>query len=108
MEALIIEQAADSPQVVLDAQNQTFLLRGRSIMIDAESFYQPILKWLNAYRKNPLPNTKFVFDLEYLNTTSSKFLLAMIALIENTPDSEIDWHFREEQILDNDIISEEE
>jgi hypothetical protein len=108
MEALIIEQTPDSPQVVLDVENNQFLLRGRSIMADAESFYLPILKWLNTYRKNPLPASKFVFDLEYLNTASSKFLLALISLIENTPDTEIDWHFREEQILDDDIIQEEE
>jgi hypothetical protein len=77
-------------------------------LLDAEAFYQPIIKWLYDYKKNPNESTRFEFNLEYLNTISSKFILPIIALMENTPNSEIDWHFRDEQLLDGEMIPEGE
>jgi hypothetical protein len=104
--SLIIEATNESPKVVLNPAEGIFLFEGRSLLLDAESFYQPIIKWLYDYKKNPNESTKFEFNLDYLNTISSKYILPIIALMENTPNSEIAWHFREEQLLDGDIIAE--
>jgi hypothetical protein len=104
--SLIIEATNESPKVVLNPVEGVFLLEGRSLLLDAEAFYQPIIKWLYDYKKSPNESTKFEFKLDYLNTISSKYILPIIALMENTPNSEIEWHFREEQLLDGDIIAE--
>ena len=82
MEALRIQQTDDSPEVILDQEGNRFEISGKSLPEDVVQFYQPVLNWLNAYRKKPKPFTRFVFKLSYFNTASSKLILDILMILE--------------------------
>ena len=82
MEALRYEQTDDSPEVILDQEGQRFEISGKSLPEDVVDFYQPVLNWLNEYRKSPNPRTEFSFRLIYFNTASSKLILDILMILE--------------------------
>jgi hypothetical protein len=47
-------------------------MEGRSIPENVIDFYQPILRWIDEYAQNPLPETLVHMKFEYFNTSSSK------------------------------------
>ena len=82
MEALRIEKTDDSPEVILDQEGNFFEISGKSLPEDVVQFYQPVLDWLDEYRKNPKPFTRFDFKLSYFNTASSKMILDIMMILE--------------------------
>ncbi len=78
MRVIKIQGSDDTPKVILDADNNTFEISGRSLPEDVVAFYDPILEWLDEYAQNPLEKTVFNFKLEYFNTASSKLLLDVL------------------------------
>ena len=100
MEALKIDGTEDSPTVTLDLDANIMVLEGRSLPEDVNTFYEPVLSWLEEYSKNPLDNTVFNFKLSYFNTASSKVILDILTqfeeMIEEGHHVLVRWHFPEE------------
>ncbi|TAD99353.1 MAG: DUF1987 domain-containing protein [Bacteroidetes bacterium] len=86
MKAINIAKTADSPSIILDKANGLFEISGRSMPLNAQKFYQPVLDWLDKYSKNPNPVTTFWFNLEYFNTGSSKLILDIFDRLEEMKD----------------------
>lgn len=98
MEAIHIEATEDSPEVVLNQNNDTFTIVGRSFPEDPFTFYQPILNWIREYIKNPKKETLFEFKLDYFNTASSKQLFEIMLLLEKLSKKskvKVKWFYRE-------------
>ena len=100
MEALKIIGTEDSPQVTLDLDANIMELEGRSLPEDVNTFYEPVLSWLEEYSKSPLENTVFNFKLTYFNTASSKVILDILTqfeeMIEEGHQVLVRWHFPDE------------
>ena len=100
MEALRITGTEDSPHVNLDLNENILELAGRSLPEDVNTFYEPVLSWIEEYSKNPLPSTVFDFKLTYFNTASSKVILDILThfeeMIEDGHHVLVRWHFPEE------------
>jgi len=100
MEALKITETEDSPQVTLDLDANIMELEGRSLPEDVNTFYEPVLSWLEEYSKSPLENTVFNFRLTYFNTASSKIILDILTqfeeMIEEGHQVLVRWHFPDE------------
>lgn len=96
METLLIEQTDDSPRVVLDPVDKLFEISGKSLPEDVTDFYQPVLDWLNAYRKEPDSETIFNIRLIYFNTSSSKLIMDIFLIFEEMVEEGhkvvIKWH----------------
>jgi hypothetical protein len=80
--ALKLNGTEDSPEVVLDQENNVFVLSGRSLPEDAMEFYKPIFSWIRSYLKDPNPNTELHIKLQYFNSSSVKQILDLILLLE--------------------------
>lgn len=97
MEVIKILGTDDTPNVILDAENEIFEISGRSLPEDVTAFYEPILTWLEDYADNTNEKTIFTFKLVYFNTASSKLLLDILMkleeLYENGKDILIKWYF---------------
>lgn len=78
MEALIRKPTKTTPYVRLDADEGTYLIAGRSIPIDAELFYRPILNWIDGLLKNPPSRLEFCFRYDFFNIASSKRVLFIL------------------------------
>lgn len=83
LEPIILEKTKNSPEIIMDKENKTFKIAGRSIVEDPGEFYAPIYNWLDEYVKSPLPETDFIFDLEYFNSSSARQIMEIIMLLEN-------------------------
>jgi len=104
MEPLIIEATEDTPEVYFHPKENVFKFSKSSLPENAIEFYKPILEWLKKYQSNPNPETVFDFDIEYLNTASSKQIFEVIMLIngisENS-DVTVRWHY---DVIDEDML----
>jgi TPR repeat protein len=95
MDNLLIQDTVKTPLIDFDYSTGIMLIKGRSIPQDAELFWEPILKWFYAYSSNPCSKTKFIFEFEYFNISSSKrvlFLLYKMAeMHENGHEILVQW-----------------
>jgi hypothetical protein len=82
MEILRIEAMEDIPEIILDKENEVFEISGMSLPEDVNSFYEPVLKWMEEYARNPNHKTLFKFRFTYFNTASSKIILDILTILE--------------------------
>jgi len=82
METLRIEATDDSPQVLLDQEDNQFEISGKSLPEDVVDFYQPVMDWLKEYRKKPNARTEFNLKMIYFNTASSKQIMDILMVFE--------------------------
>lgn len=66
MDTYIKESTRSEPKVLLDKENNTFEMLGKSLPENVNDFYNPILAWLEIYAQSPNPQTKFVMKFIYL------------------------------------------
>lgn len=103
MEALIRQGDQTYPTIVLDPANDRFEISGKSVPEDTETFYRPVIKWLEEYAKNPNDETKFLIKLDYLNVTSSKRILYILfklnELLKKGKKVSVSWYYMEDDEL---------
>jgi hypothetical protein len=105
MKPLIIQATEDTPEIIFDPENGIFKISNVSLPENAIEFYAPILDWLKKYKEQPNPVTIFDFNIEYLNTASSKQIFELIFLIDKISeysDVTIRWHY---DVIDEDMHS---
>ncbi len=83
MKKLQLQETEETPYIILDKDKPEFRIGGKSYMEDAATFYEPILQWLKDYARSPAEVTRFVFELEYLNTASSKIVNDILDVLED-------------------------
>lgn len=104
-----VQEKADSPYVLLDKNQNIFLIQGKSFPENVSEFYEPIIKWFEEYFQNPNEKTVVEFKLDYINTATSKSLINILLIfkreIEKGRDILIKWYYQEddEDIKDSGI-----
>lgn len=72
----------NAPIVEFNFGEGKFKIEGRSIVEDVESFYGPMHDDLIKYAEQPKEVTYFDFNLEYYNTSSSKWILKLLYILD--------------------------
>jgi hypothetical protein len=54
------------------------MIAGRSIPIDAELFYRPVLNWIDRLAKTSPESVEFCFRFDFFNIASSKRILFIL------------------------------
>lgn len=93
MEDIIIEKTSKTPAVDFKFKEGILEIKGVSIPEDADSFYAPLLEWVNDYIENKeTSSTKVLLKLIYFNTSTSDYLVTMLKnlkkLIKEEPEGE--------------------
>ena len=103
MEVFELEGTSYTPKVIFDVEKRCFEISGDSRPEDTHAFYQNLIDWLNKLDNNIINgdvNFKFAFD--YLNSSSSKFIMKLIfclkSLKSNGINFIIDWYYDEPDI----------
>ncbi len=65
---------------------------------NARAFYEPIIAWLDNYADDPCPKTEMIFQMNLLNTSSTKLFIDIfkkINKIVDTGNSEVNviWYY---------------
>jgi len=106
---LIIKETIATPKIVFDVANNDFELKGCSRPEDVRNFYIPIIDWLKELKENidnkirakftPENPMVFKFKFDYFNSSSAKFILDILVLINEVHNSDInvriDWYYDE-------------
>lgn len=106
MHPLHIEAQSDSPEILLDKDNNIFKISGNSFIDDPVPYYMPIFNWLDDYKDEPNECTHFQFKLNYINTASIKQianLLIKLEEINGKSDIKVIWFYQED---DEDLYDE--
>jgi hypothetical protein len=90
MESLNINGTEYTPKVTFDTKSLLFEISGESRPENTGKFYEPIINWLNQYQpqlteqKNAgkPSNIIFEFKLEYYNSTSAKYILDILTVLD--------------------------
>ena len=82
MEVLEIAETTSSPGIVLNPEKNEFSFNGRSLPEDPLNFYEPVMNWMESYKKAPVYGAVFEFKLTYFNTASSKVFFSLFQIID--------------------------
>ncbi|MCK5169388.1 MAG: DUF1987 domain-containing protein, partial [Bacteroidales bacterium] len=69
---LEIKGTRDTPEIILDQENNQFEIAGNSLPEDTTKFFTPIFEWISDYLKSPNKSTHLICKLEYFNSSSAK------------------------------------
>jgi len=82
MSFLKIDRTEDTPEVIFDGENGDLFIAGISFPENVERFFTPIMMWLDEYSQGPADSTTVIFKFEYFNTSSSKKIFDILAVLE--------------------------
>ncbi|MBI9067029.1 MAG: DUF1987 domain-containing protein [Salinivirgaceae bacterium] len=108
MTPLVIKETTATPKVIFDYSKLEFELKGCSRPEDVREFYVPIIRWFEEFRGSITEEHKekhkdnpivFNFKFDYFNSSSAKFILDVLILINNIHTEglsmQIDWYYDE-------------
>ncbi len=105
MDNLVIEKTKSSPAINFNAATGKCEISGSSYPENASEFYTPVFEWINNYITQVTRELYFDFNLDYLNSSSIKFIAEVVDKIDKYGKIgiavEINWHYKEE---DEDIL----
>ena len=96
MKPIILAQTEDTPDVVFDTEKEQFIISGRSMPEDTSKFYLPLIEWILEYNKAPKAISNFVFQFEFISTSTSKQLMKVFYAIEQlskTHKVNVSWNY---------------
>jgi len=109
MQELIIEPERRTPAIRFSPDENVFYIRGTSSPEDVHKLYYPVIEWVNKFIKeilkdgckifnneNPL---RFKFDLDYFNSSSTKFFFDMLTEFKKLPVGFpfiVEWYYDQE------------
>ncbi|MBN1145448.1 MAG: DUF1987 domain-containing protein [Bacteroidales bacterium] len=100
MKELIIKKTPNTPSVILNPETGLMKIEGRSIPENPGDFFDPLIEWLEEYFENPVKQTNFELNLEYVNSGSSKYLLGIFRILKKKHEEgkacQINWYYEED------------
>jgi SiaC family regulatory phosphoprotein len=108
MHPIVIEATPSTPLAVFEPDGN-LRLKGRSLIVDVVTFYQPLIEWADQLR---VRSVNFTVDFDYFNTASCKKLLELLKTIDDNSyvkNFTVNWLFEsdDEDILEKGLIFEE-
>lgn len=97
MERFYREATETTPEIIFDLDMNKFSIKGKSMFIHVDEFYDPVINWLKNLEGKLIHPITVDFDLEYFNIISSKRILFILytlnELRNNGLDIQISWNF---------------
>lgn len=100
MEPLHLEGTDKTPLVRFDPNTGSLEISGCSIHENSDRFFSPVLDRVEAYAKAPARRTVVRIALTYFNSSSAKYLLDMLRLLDEAHAAglssvNLEWVFEE-------------
>jgi hypothetical protein len=102
MERFEITAGTKTPKIVLDATTGELVFEGRSNPENANTLYEPVIRWLERYVEEPAERTHLKLNLELFNTSSSKYILEVLKKIRYLADKghpfNVTWYYEDDDL----------
>ncbi len=82
MERLELAATDKTPSVLFDPAAGLIEITGCSIHENADRFYRPLLDQVDIYSRQPAKQTTVRFTLTYFNSSSAKYFLDLLRLLD--------------------------
>jgi hypothetical protein len=96
--SVAVEATRKTPRVLLE-QGKIYI-KGRAIPENPGEFFRPLYEWISWYIKNPSQRTEIELGFEYINTSSIKWIYAILKEIAGIEDSyariRVTWNYERE------------
>lgn len=110
MNSLYLKKTKVSPTVDFNCETGVLELKGRSLPEQAYELYKPLIEWMDEYVKNPKEKTTVNLHLEYINSSSNKYILLILKKLDDFHKEgkhvEVHWFYDEEDDDSFDTVSE--
>lgn len=109
LKVINIQETENTPAVILDPDNDRFLISGRSFSQNPYEFFKPIIEWLEKYSLTPNRITNFEFKLEYFNSSSQKAIARILQILKQINEKNIVnivWYYSEDDDDEKEIGEE--
>ncbi len=103
MQRIHLARTEKTPEVLFDMETGRLQLEGCSIHENAEGFFRPLLEQVEEYIRKPAPQTSITLTLTYFNSSSSKYILDLLKLMDEVHLSGrgkvlLEWHYDQEDL----------
>lgn len=106
MKTIDLQATSDTPRIYFNPGEGSFEMRGRSMPEDVYEVYDPILTALRKYFENPLEETEFIFNVDFMNTATTKVMHEFFQLLKDKKEKGLKivvmWYYQ----FDDDDIQE--
>ncbi len=101
---LKVDSNNNSPEINFNSETGVLLIKGRSILENVVLFFEPILQWLDEYSNQPAEKTTLHIEMDYFNTSSSKFILEIFDKMQQlnklNKKVEVIWYYNDDDSLE--------
>ncbi len=103
MPRLQLTRTEKTPDIHFDTEAGLFEMKGCSIHENAEAFFRPLLDLVEAYASRPEAVTLVRLDLDYFNSSSSKYILDLLRQIDvacgaGLTKATVEWHYAQDDL----------
>lgn len=103
MQRLQLTRTDKTPDVLFDPEAGLLEMKGCSIHENAEAFFRPLLEMVEDYARKPAPRTTVRLTLSYFNSSSSKYILDLLRLVDEVHASglataTLEWHYDQDDL----------
>ena len=111
MDIIRIEATKKTPEVIFDEAKMKFSMTGRCIPSNAATFFEPIIGIIKAINTPKNAILTFEFKLEYINSSSSKWLVGVLKDLNDKHNSGerilLNWYYEDDDSFDFGEVVEE-
>lgn len=105
MENFYLKGTDTTLTIDLERDKGVFLFQGKSRPENAFNYYADLFSWLDEFDKDPTPQVRIHFKLEYFNSSSAKVFLRLMVrfekLLNRGFDVKILWYYKD---FDEDVL----
>lgn len=83
---LNIKSTEDSPAISCNTVKGQFLMEGRSLLEDPQVFYSDLISWFVDHVISEDIRMELQFKVDYFNSSSSRYLLKLLMLLNQNPE----------------------
>lgn len=81
LDLVFLERTTETPSIVLDPSNGAVEIAGNCYPENAFEFFEPVRTWIEQYFSSVASNLNVRMNLNYINTSSSKFLRELMVML---------------------------
>jgi hypothetical protein len=105
MKKLHIKAKKDSPEIMLNPDNNIFTIKGICHPENVTKFFEPVMNWLDEYKielkqSNDVKPVKVIFFFRYFNSATYKYLITLLQKMNEFKEVGssifVEWHYEEE------------